>query len=210
MIRLFLVDDHELIREGLKRVLAGHHDLTVVGEAATLEELAQALSKTEIDIVILDITLQGRSGLEALALLKRKAPQVRVLVLTVHPEERYALRALKAGAAGYLNKQSAAAEMVTALRRIHSGRKYVSASLADSLANEVERGIDRLPHEILSDREFQIMRMIAMGNSSQQIAQELFLSVNTVGTYRSRLISKMKMRTNAEIVRYCFEHDLIE
>lgn len=209
-MKIVIVDDHELVREGLKKVLLKEPDIKLVGEAKSAAELFNVLKETEVDLVILDITLPGRSGLDIIGDIKNLNPHLRVLILSMHPEERFALRALKAGAAGYLSKEAAAKELVNAVRKINSGGRYISSTLAEHLADNIDKEIGKLPHETLSNREFEIFRLIAKGKSVGQIADELMLSVNTITSYRSRMMEKMNFSTNAEIVRYAIEHNLIE
>jgi DNA-binding NarL/FixJ family response regulator len=163
-----------------------------------------------VNIVLLDITMPGESGLDALKELRQKYPPIPVLILSFHPEHRFAVRALKAGASGYITKQSAPEELVQAIRKIVGGGKYVSAALAEELATELDRGSGKLPHETLSDREFQVMRLIAAGKKSSEIAEELSVTMSTVNTYRMRIFEKMKMQSNVELARYALEHGLIE
>ncbi len=210
MINILIADDHALIREGLKKILNGEPDMTVVGEANNVVELLTALKRLAVNIILLDITMPGESGLDALKELRRKYPHVPVLMLSFHPEHRFAVRALKAGAAGYLTKESAADEVVQAIRKVVGGGKYVSAALAEQLATELDNASGKLPHETLSDREFQVMRLIAAGKKSSEIAEELAVSVNTINTYRMRIFEKMKMQSNVELARYAVEHGLIE
>ena len=210
MIDVLIADDHALIREGLKRILNSEQDIKVVGEASNVVELFTALKRLAVNIILLDITMPGESGLDALKELRQKYPHLPVLILSFHPEHRFAVRALKAGAAGYLTKESAAEEVVQAVRKIASGGKYVSASLAEQLATELDEEGGKPLHETLSDREFQVMRLIAAGKKSSDIAEELAVSVNTVNTYRMRIFEKMKMQSNVELSRYAVEHGLIE
>lgn len=210
MINVLIADDHALIREGLKKILDGEPDMTVVGEANNVVELVTQLKRLAVNIILLDITMPGESGLDALKELRQKYPQVPVLILSFHPEHRFAVRALKAGAAGYLTKESAAEEVVQAIRKVVGGGKYVSAALAEQLATELDNASDKPLHETLSDREFQVMRLIAAGKKSSEIAEELAVSVNTINTYRMRIFEKMKMESNVELSRYAVEHGLIE
>lgn len=207
--RVFIVDDHELMRTGLKTVLNDQASIKVAGEAGSYEGLMKGLRSGKVDIVILDITLPDRDGLDALKNIRTLFPNVHVLMLSMHPEERFAVRALRAGAAGYLNKQMAATELVKALEKISEGGKYISPELAEQLACEIGRKTEPL-HESLTDREFEIFRLVSMGKTSSKIAKELSLSVNTITTYRIRILRKMKMRNNADVVRYALEHDLID
>jgi DNA-binding NarL/FixJ family response regulator len=209
-MKILIVDDHELIREGLKKVLVKHTEMSVVGEACDSIELHDQLKRLQVDIIIMDISLPGRSGLDLVNDLKKSYPEIKVLILSMHPEERFAIRALKAGAAGYLTKQSAAQELVKAIKRVMNGGKYISPALAEQLALEIESPSDKPAHELLSNREFEIMRMIGFGKSVSEIGEELSLSVNTVTSYRARIMEKMKMKTNAELIRYAIQHQLVE
>jgi two-component system, NarL family, invasion response regulator UvrY len=210
MTNVVIADDHALIREGLKKILNSEPDMTVVGEANNVVELFKALERLDVNIVLLDITMPGESGLDALKELRQKYPHVPVLMLSFHPEHRFAVRALKAGAAGYLTKESAAEEVAQAIRKVIGGGKYVSATLAEQLATELDDASGKPLHETLSDREFQVMRLIAAGKKSSEIAAELAVSVNTVNTYRMRIFEKMKMQSNVELSRYAVDHGLIE
>jgi DNA-binding NarL/FixJ family response regulator len=205
MIRILLADDHKMFREGVRSLLEARSDMTVVGEAATGEEALAAATEHRPDVVILDVSMPGRGGLETVSELKRRNPKVRVLMLTVHPEDRFAVRCLKGGADGYMTKESAADELIGAIRKVFSGGKYVSPSLAESLVLSLERDFGAAPHETLSDREFQVMRMIASARTVSQIAEELCLSVKTISTYRSRILEKLGLRNNAEIMQYAME-----
>jgi len=210
MIRILLADDHKMFREGVRGLLEARSDMTVVGEAATGEEALAAATEHRPDVVILDVSMPGRGGLETVSELKRRNPKVRVLMLTVHPEDRFAVRCLKGGADGYMTKESAADELIGAIRKVFSGGKYVSPSLAESLVLSLERDFGAAPHETLSDREFQVMRMIAAARTVSQIAVELCLSVKTISTYRSRILEKLGLRNNAEIMQYAMEQHLVE
>jgi len=210
MINVLIADDHELIREGLKRILKREPDIQVAGEAGTgAQVLAQVLDR-KLDIVLLDISMPDMNGLDVLMELRSRCPHLPVLILSFHPEDRFAIRALRAGAAGYLTKESAAGELVQAIRRVVAGSKSVSANLAEKLADEMVNGSDKPRHETLSDREFQVMRMIAAGKKIGEIAEALSLSASTVNTYRSRLLEKMRMQTNVELTRYVIENSLID
>ncbi|KAF0140525.1 MAG: Response regulator [Stygiobacter sp.] len=209
-MKIVIVDDHELVREGLKKVLLKESGIQLVGEASNALELFKLLEETEVDLVVLDITMPGRSGLDIISEIKNLNDNIRILILSMHPEERFALRALKAGASGYLSKEAAARELVSAIRKIMSGSRYISAALADHLVSNLDKEPGKLPHETLSNREFEIFRLIAKGKSVGQIAEELILSVNTITSYRSRMMEKMTFSSNAEIVRYAIEHNLID
>jgi DNA-binding NarL/FixJ family response regulator len=210
MINVLIADDHALIREGLKKILNGEPDMKVVGEASNAVELFKLLEPLVVNIVLLDITMPGESGLDALKELRQKHFHLPVLILSFHPEHRFAVRALKAGAAGYLTKESAAEEVVQAIRKIVGGGKYVSAALAEQLATELDDEGGKPLHETLSDREFQVMRLIAAGKKNSEIAEELSVTLSTVNTYRIRILEKMKMQSNVELSRYAVEHGLIE
>jgi two-component system, NarL family, invasion response regulator UvrY len=208
MIKLLVADDHAIIRKGLEQIIAETSDIVVAGEARNGQEAIEKVLKDGYDIVLLDISMPGRDGLEVLKELKSHRPDLAVLMLSMYPEEQYALRSLRAGAAGYLTKENAHAELITAIRKISAGGKYVSSSLAEKLADTLGRPQEVSSHELLSDREYQIMCMIASGKTSMEIAAELSLSVKTVSTYRARLLKKMGMKGNADIIRYVIENKL--
>jgi DNA-binding NarL/FixJ family response regulator len=210
MMRILIVDDHAVVREGVKRILDDMEGAILVGEASNGQELlVQATPKTW-DVVLLDISMPGRNGLDALRQLKSLQPTLPVLVFSMHPEQQYAVRAFKAGAAGYLTKDSLAEELVTAVRKVVAGRRYVSTALAEYLALEVARDSATPPHTKLSDRELQVLCMLGSGNTVTSIAAELSLSVKTISTYRRRILGKMHFRTNAELIRYAVDHKLAE
>jgi len=210
MIRVIIADDHAAVRRGVKDILADEADMEIGAEASTAQELLELVRKQAWDAVVLDISLPGRSGLEVLSELKQERPSLPVLVHTMHAEDQFAVRALRAGAAGYLTKDSPPTELVKALRKIVAGGKYVGQSLAEKLAVNVDANIDRAPHEALSDREFQILRLLASGKTVSAIAEELSLSVKTISTYRSRILGKMKMKNNAELMRYALQQKVVE
>ena len=209
MIRILIADDHAIVRRGLKHIVSEQPDMTVVGEAENARQVLDLVRTDEWDVIVLDINMPGRSGLEVLKELRREHPKLPVLVLSVHPEDQYGVRVLKAGAAGYLTKDSAPDELVQAIRKVHRGGKYVSASLAEVLAFELETETDRPRHESLSDREYQVMTMIASGKTVGEIGEDLSLSVKTISTYRARVLGKMKMRTNAELTHYVIQNQLL-
>lgn len=209
MIEILIADDHAIVREGLKQIVAETADMVVADEATSGHEVLEKVRSNEYDVVILDISMPGRGGVDILKQLKSQRPNLPILILSMHPEEQYAVRVLKAGAAGYLTKESAPDELITAIRRVSKGRKYVSSSLAEKLAFDLERDTEKPFHEILSDREYQVMCMIASGKRVQEIAEELCLSVKTVSTYRSRILQKMKMKNNAELMHYAIKHGLV-
>ncbi len=209
MINVLIADDHALIREGLKKIIKSEPDMTLVGEASNAHELYDQLRKVDGTILLLDISMPGESGLDALKELRQKYPKLPVLILSVHPEQRFAVRALRTGASGYITKETAVEELVQAIRKIVGGGKYVSLSLAEQLATELETG-SRPLHETLSNREYQVMCMIAAGKKSSEIAEELSVSLSTVNTYRNRIFEKMRMQSNVELTRYALENQLIE
>ncbi len=209
MITLLIADDHAVVRQGLKQILEDQPDMKVAGEAQNGAEVLDLLRKGPWDVVLMDISMPGRNGLEILKDIRTAMPKLPVLILSMHPESQYAIRALRSGAAGYLTKESAPQELVDAVRHAVSGRKYVSASLAEQLASEVERPSVKAPHERLSDRELQILCLIASGKTPTEIAGELSLSVKTVSTYRTRLLQKMKMKNSAELTRYAINNNLV-
>lgn len=210
MIKVLIAEDHAIVRKGLKQLLAETSDLVVSGEAASSQEALAELMKSDYDVVLLDITMPGGGGLSVLNELKSLKPDLAVLVLSMHPEDQYALRVLKAGASGYLTKDSAPEELIEAIRRVSQGGRYISAAVAERLASTLTTDLDNLPHETLSDREYQVMCMIAAGKTVNEIAHELCLSVKTISTYRSRLLEKMRMKSNAELTRYAIQNDLVD
>lgn len=210
MLKILIADDHPIVRRGLKQILSEEPDVAVVGEAQNSQEVLELVRKQNWDIVILDITMPGRGGLDVLKELKQAHPKLPILILSMHPEDQYALRALKAGAAGYLTKESCTEELVKAIRKVLSGGKYVSSSVAEKLAFNLESDRSKPLHEQLSDREYQVMCMIASGKTVSEIAGELALSVKTIGTYRARILQKIQMRTNAELTHYAIENKLVE
>jgi DNA-binding NarL/FixJ family response regulator len=210
MTKVIVVDDHSLIREGLKKLLVGQWDMEVVAECESASELMDKLKRVECDVVVLDINLPGKSGIEVLYDLKTQGPGVKTLVLSMYPEERFATRALKAGAMGYLNKKSASEELVRAIRRISRGGKYVSESLADQLVGELTHDKSATPHELLSDREFQVLMLIGAGKSVQEITDALSVSLSSVNTYRRRILDKMELKTTQELMRYAIKNGLVD
>jgi len=209
MLRIILCDDHPILREGLKKILLQQSDITVVEEAGSGAEMLEKCAASRFDVIILDITLPDMNGLDALKNLQARGNRAGVLVLSMHPEEQYATRALKAGASGYLQKESAPAELVTAVRRIARGGKYVTASLAEKLAFE-RQGADKEPHELLSDREYQVLCLLASGRGIKEIALELGLSAPTVATYRSRVMTKLDLSSTVDLLRYALDHKLVD
>jgi DNA-binding NarL/FixJ family response regulator len=209
-MRILLADDHAVVRHGLKQIIAEEYRRAVFGEARNAQEALDLVWKEGWDIVVLDITMPGRSGLEVLREIKRSRPKLPVLVLSMHPENQFAVRVLKRGAAGYMTKESAPEELVGAIRKVLTGGRYVSPSLAEKLATYVSSDAPKPPQELLSDREFQVLRLIASGKTVSEIAKELSLSVKTISTYRSRILEKMGLRNNAELMHYAIQHQLTE
>jgi two-component system, NarL family, invasion response regulator UvrY len=210
MIRILVADDHTIVREGLKQILAEVDDMSVRDEAGNGQEALAKIRDGEFDVVLLDISMPGRSGLEILKEIKTEHPKLPVLILSMHAEEQYAVRALRAGASGYLTKASAPDELIGAIRKVSCGRKYVSSSLAEKLAFELDIDTKKPPHETLSDREYQVMLMLASGKSVKEIADEVCLSVKTISTYRARVMEKMNMKKNAELTLYAIQNRLID
>ena len=210
IIKILIADDHAIVREGLKQIVAEEKDILVAGEAENSGELIELLEKEKWSLVVLDINMPGKSGLEALKDIKQLYPDLPVLILSMFTEDQYGLRAIKAGASGYLKKGSAPTELVTAIRKIFSGGKYINQSLAEKLAEKFESMKRELMHEKLSDREYQIMCNIALGKTAEEIAQELSISINTVYSYRNRILEKMSMRYNVELTQYAIQNKLIE
>ncbi len=208
MIRVLIADDHVIVREGLKQILAETSDILPIGEAADGHQVIEKIRDEPFDVVLLDISMPRATGLEVLKQIKREAPRLPVLILTIYPESQYAIRALKAGASGYLMKESSPEELVKAVRNVADGRKYISESLAEKLAFELEIH-DGPPHESLSDREYQVFCGIASGKSVSELADELALSVKTVSTYRSRVLDKMKLKNNVEITHYAIRNEIV-
>jgi DNA-binding NarL/FixJ family response regulator len=209
-IKILIADDHAIVREGLKQIVAEEKDILVAGEAENSSRLMELLEKEKWSLVVLDINMPGKSGLEALKDIKQLYPDLPVLILSMFSEDQYGLRAIKAGASGYLKKVSAPTELVAAIRKIVSGGKYINQSLAEKLAEKFESTKKELMHEKLSDREYQIMCNIALGKTAEEIAQELSLSINTVYSYRNRILEKMSMRSNVELTQYAIQNKLIE
>jgi two-component system, NarL family, invasion response regulator UvrY len=209
MIRLLIVDDHVMFREGLKQILAKQTDMQVMDEVGNGSDALKKIRDEEYDAVILDISMPGKSGWEILADLKNEKPELPVLILSMYPEDQFAVRMLKAGASGYLTKESAADELITAIRKVASGGRYVSSTLAERLAYILDAHSDKLPHQLLSNREFQVMCMLASGKTLKEIADELCLSEKTITTYRARILEKMQIRNNVELTHYVIQHKLL-
>jgi two-component system, NarL family, invasion response regulator UvrY len=210
MRKVLIVDDHEVVRDGVKRLLEEQPGAVTCGEAGTPDEALEMALLGEWDAVVLDLSFAGKSGLEVLKELKQLRPRLPVLVLTMHSEEQYARRVFKAGAAGFITKDSPRAELSKAIHKVMEGGKYLSPAMAERLVADLERGVDRPPHETLSDREFQVMRLIASGKTLSEIADLLALSDKTISTYRGRVLEKMGMRTNAELTYYAIQNKLVD
>ena len=210
MVRILIADDHAIVRAGLKQVISKTADLSVTGEAGSGEDALALLEHGEYDVLVLDLSMPGRGGADALKQIRVSYPDLPVLILSMHPEEQFAVRALKSGASGYLSKESAPEQLVEAIRRVASGRKYVSSSLAEQLAEDVNRREADEPHDALSNRELQVLCMIASGQTVTDIAENLSLSVKTVSTYRERIMDKMRLKNNVELTHYAIKHRLVE
>lgn len=210
MIRVIIADDHPLIRAGFKQILAEDDRILAAGEAGTGAELLRKVKEAEYDVVLLDLSMPGMDGLDVLKQLKIDRPRLPVIILTVHPEAHYALRVLRAGASGYLTKESAPDKLLAAIHKVARGGKYISPALAEQIAFALDTDFQRLPHESLSDREYQVLGLIASGKSVSQIGEELALSVKTISTYRSRILEKMGMKTNAELTHYAVANKLVD
>lgn len=210
MTKILVADDHPIVREGLKQILCETFDTIVVDEAGTSQEVLNKVWKNDYDVVLLDISLPDRSGLDVLKELKRAKPELHILMISMHPEAQYAVRAIRAGASGYLTKESAPDDLVAAVQKVLSGRKYISPSLAEKLAFALEVDAEKPVHEMLSDREYQVMCMIASGKMVKEIAGELILSAKTISTYRSRILRKMRMKSSAELTHYAIKHSLVD
>jgi DNA-binding NarL/FixJ family response regulator len=209
MIKILIGDDHAIVRRGLKQIVEESSDM-VVDEAKNGQEVLEKTQHTDYDILVLDISLPDRSGLDILKHLKKIKPELPILILSIHPEEQYAVRVLKAGASGYLSKDSVPNELLNAIRKVSQGGKYVTSSLAERLVFNLEKATTLPLHETLSDREFQVMCLIASGLTVKQIAEKLYLSVKTISTYRSRILEKMNLKNNAEITHYAIKNELVE
>jgi len=208
VIRLVIADDHPIVREGLHRIVAEHPDMTVVGEAADGDRLQELLQDVTADVLLLDISMPGLPFLEMMQRLRSTYSRLRVLVVSAHPEDQYALRSLRAGAAGYLTKNHTPDELAEAIRRVHQGARYVTSTLAEALAFELDPEYDRPLHDLLSEREYQVLVSLGAGTSLKEIAAEMSLSPKTVSTYRARVLNKLGLKTTAELIRYAIEQGL--
>jgi two-component system, NarL family, invasion response regulator UvrY len=208
-IRILIADDHPIVREGYKKILMSQPDMDVTGEAGNGQEVLDLIQKKEFDLILLDISMPGRSGLEILKELKGQKPHLPVMILSIYPEEQYAVRAFRDGASGYLTKASTPKELISAIRKVSQGGRYVTEALAEKLTYFLHGDAEKAPHEKLSDREYQVMLLIASGKTVTQIAEELCLSVKTISTYRRHILEKMQFTTNAEITMYAIQNKLL-
>ena len=209
-MRILIVDDHAVVRQGIRQILAEMSGLVVIGEAGNGGDALRLLREESWNIVLLDIGLPGKNGIEVLKQIKAEWKKLPVLMLSMYPEDQYALRAIRAGAAGYMTKESAPDELLNAINKVKNGGRYISADVAEKLVFELDEAKNELPHQGLSDREFEVLRLIASGKSVSEIADMLSLSVKTISTYRSRILEKMKMKHNAELTHYALKHELVE
>lgn len=209
MLRILIADDHTVVRKGLKQILLEEFSNALIAEVPDAEELIRKVMAEKWDVVVSDLSMPGRSGLDALQQIKLSFPDLPVLILSIHPEEQYALRALKSGASGYLSKDTAPDELVKAVKKVLLGKKYISQSIAEKLADSISSPSSKQPHENLSDREFDVMKLLANGKSVSDIAEMLSLSVTTVSTYRARVMTKMNLRSNSDLTKYAIEKNLI-
>lgn len=209
MIRILIADDHIVVRKGLRQILAEEFTDAHIEDVADAEELITKVIKEKWDVIISDLTMPGKSGLDALLYIKQNYPALPVLILSIHPEEQYAIRVLKAGASGYLSKDTAPDELVNAVKRVMQGKKYITLSIAEKIADSLDHGSDKKLHEYLSDREFNVFKMLAAGKAVGEIAESLSLSVTTVSTYRARILGKMNMKSNANLTLYAIENNLL-
>ncbi len=210
MIKIFIADDHPLIREGFKKILKEEKDFKVSGEASDAFQVIDAVRTQKFDVLTLDINMPGKNGLDTLKEIKEINPHLNVLVVSMHPEERFALRTLRAGASGYIKKETAADDLVKAIRKVASGGKYISSSLAEKIAFDLDSGLHKPMHELLSDREFQVFHLIATGKAQSEIANELSIGISTVNTYRSRILEKLNLKSNAELIHYAITNKLVD
>ena len=209
MLKILIADDHAIVRKGLKQILIEEYPSVVIGEVADTEGLLTEIINNSWSIVLCDMNMPGRSGLDALNQLKQLAPQLPVLIMSIYPEDQYALRAIKAGAAGYLAKETIHDDIIKAIQTVQLGKKFITPAVAEKLADAFNNNIDKQPHDLLSDREFDVFKLLASGKSVSEIAGQLSLSTTTVSTYRSRILEKMGIRSNADLTRYALERKLI-
>ena len=208
MINILMVDDHLIVREGIKRIINDIPDMNIIAEASSGEEAMNLISINTYDLILLDISMPGQNGLQTLKLIKKHNKKLRVLMLSMHSEEQYAMRSMKAGASGYMTKETASEELVLAIRKIHNGRKYISKEVAELLATDLYHQDEKDPHEYLSDREFEILKFIASGKTTNNIAKDLVISPKTVSTYRHRIMEKLNMKTNSDLIHYVIDYKL--
>jgi two-component system, NarL family, invasion response regulator UvrY len=209
MLRFLIADDHAVVRKGLKQILQDAFPSALIEEVADAEELLKRVNKEEWDTVISDISMPGRSGLDVLQQIRQAHPKLPILILSMHHEDQYAIRVLKAGASGYLNKDSAPEDLVKAVNHVLLGKKYITSSIAEKLVTAVDQDGKKFTHEYLSDREFEVLKLLASGKSVSDISEQISLSVSTISTYRARIMTKLSLRTNADLTFYSFEHKLI-
>jgi len=210
MIRVLVADDHTIVREGLKQILSKQEDIAVAGEAANGNDVLKMVREREWDVLVTDMSMPGRSGIELIKLVKDACPKLPVLVLSMYGEDQYAIRAIRAGASGYLNKESASEQLVTAIRKVAAGGVHVSAGVAEAMFRNLRGDSVAAPHEHLSNREFQVLRLVASGKSTNEIATDLMLSPKTVSTHKTHILEKMHMNNQAELIRYSIEHKLVD
>ena len=210
MIRLLIADDHPIVREGLRRIVAEHSDMRLVDEAVDGQDVMAKLKAADVDVLLLDVNMPGPGFLNTLRRVTSERPDIRVLVLSVHPEDQFGVRSLRAGAAGYLTKERTPEELVEAIRRVHRGGKYITPALAESMAFHLGTNVEAPPHELLSDREFEVLGLFGSGKSVTEIAAHLTLSPKTVSTYKTRVLEKLKLKNGAALIRYTLEHGLVD
>lgn len=209
MINILIADDHSVVRKGIKQILSEESDLQVLGEASNNDEIISQLNDKNWDLIILDITMPGKSGLDSIIEIKQKKPEIKILILSMHPEEEIAISAIKNGADGYLNKESVPGELLRAIRKVVSGGKYISNTLAESMILSLQSDPAKKPHETLSEREFQVLCMLASGSTLTEIAGKLDLSIKTISTYRTRILEKMNLKSNVDITHYAIKNKLV-
>lgn len=210
MIKIVIADDHDIVRAGLKQIISDSRDMKVTGESGNAEQLIELVKKHDYDVVLLDLKMSGMNGLDAIKHIKLLKPDLPVIVLSMHAEDQYAVRTIRAGASGYITKETASENLIAAIKKAVAGGRYISPALAESLADSIALGGNEVPHDALTDREFQVMCMIASGRSVSDIASELFLSVKTISTYRQRTLSKMNMKNNSELTHYVIKNNLLD
>ena len=209
MLKILIADDHGIVRKGLKQILLEQYPTAIIGEAETADLLIASTLKEKWDIVICDMSMPGRSGLDALNQIKQSTPQLPVLIMSMHPEDQYAVRVLKAGAAGFLGKETIHDDIIKAIETVRLGKKYITPEIAEKLAEALDTGIHQALHQTLSDREFDVFKLLASGKSVTEIGEQLLLSATTISTYRSRIMEKMGMRSNSDLTRYALEYGII-